>query len=271
VPQQGPFRMLLIFSAATFRASIKSSRRKLTLGDLPKLAREDFELSGLLVTTDLLAGWDIPDIERLRVQADKAGCPCLALVEPDPHDLGLLKNDRPDQSIDRMQRVLLAAHRMGASAVGFRVSGSNDSAAKDRLVARLKIVVAEAEKLDVNLLLAMAKGPTETAEGLIDTIKRVGGFRIGALADFQDAGATDDPADTVRRLAPYGPLVIASSVEFDDEGNHTRYDLASCANALADVGYDGAIAIEYRGAKAIEECVAATKTIVENALTETQK
>jgi len=260
--------MLLIFSAATYRASIKSSRRKLQLGDLPKLARQEFGLSGLLVTTDLLAGWNMPDIDRLRVQADKAACPCLAIVEPDPHDLGVLNNEKAAQSIDRMHRVLIAAHRMGCSAVGFRAAGSKDSAATDRLVNRLKVVVSQAEKLDVNFLLAMAKGPTETAEGLINTIKRVGGFRIGALADFQDAGATDDPAETIRRLAPYGPLVIASSIEFDDAGNHTRYDLLRCAGALADVGYDGAIAIEYRGAKALEQCVEWTRQTVENALTE---
>lgn len=263
--------MLLIFSAATYRSSIKSSRRKLLLGDLPKLAHEEFGLSGLLVTTDLLAGWDMPEIDELRVQADKAACPCLALVEPDPHDLGVVNKEKAAQSVDRMQRVIMAANRMGCSAVGFRASGSRDSAAVDRLVNRLKIVVALAEKLDVNFLLAMAKGPTETAEGLIDTIKRVGGFRIGALADFQDAGATDDPADTIRRLAPYGLLVIASSIEFDDDGNHTRYDLLGCAQALSDVGYDGTIAIEYRGAKAIEQCVEWTRLVVENALTESEK
>lgn len=260
--------MLLIFSAATYRASIKSSRRKLQLGDLPKLAREEFNLSGLLITTDLLAGWDMPDIDNLRMLADKTACPCLALVEPDPHDLGLRDNGKAARSIDRIQRVLLAAHRMGCSAVGFRIAGPNDSAATDRLVNRLKVVVSEAEKLDVNFLLAMARGPTETAEGLIDIIKRVGGFRIGALADFQDAGAADDPADTIRRLAPYGPLVIASSIEFNDEGVHARYDLNKCAGALADVGYDGSIAIEYRGARSIEQCVAWTRQAVENALTE---
>lgn len=262
--------MLLIFSAATYRASIKSSRRKLQLGDLPRQAHEEFGLSGLLVTTDLLSGWDMPEIDQLRVQADKAACPCLALVEPDAHDLGCRDNEKAAQSIDRMQRVLLAGHRMGCSAVGFRASSSNDSAACDRLVNRLKIVVAQAEKLDVNFLLAMAKGPTETAEGLIDTIKKVGGFRIGALADFQDAGATDDPPDTIRRLAPYGPLVIASSIEFDDDGAHTRYDLNACAQALADVGYDGSIAIEYRGAKAIEQAVGWTRDAVEHALTESE-
>ncbi|MCB9837819.1 MAG: sugar phosphate isomerase/epimerase [Phycisphaeraceae bacterium] len=262
--------MLLIFSAATYRASIKSSRRKLQLGDLPLLAHDEFGLSGLLVTTDLLAGWDTHDLDRLRVQADKSACPCLALVEPDPHDLGVLSNEKASESVDRMNRVLLAANRLGCSAVGFRVSGSNDSAATDRLVRRLKLVVAQAEKLDVNLLLAMAKGPTETAEGLIDTIKKVGGFRIGALADFQDAGATDDPADTIRRLAPYGPLVIASSVEFDDDGSHTRYDLGVCAGALAEVGYDGSIAIEYRGVKAIEQSIEWTKQTVERALTESE-
>jgi sugar phosphate isomerase/epimerase len=263
--------MLLIFSAATYRASIKSSRRKLQLGDLPKLACEEFELSGLLVTTDLLAGWDMPDLDQLRIQADKTACPCLALVEPDPHDLCVRDNEKATISIDRMQRVLIAAHRMGCSAVGFRAAGSNDSAATERLINRLKAVVSHAEKLDVNFLLAMARGPTETAEGLIDTIKRVGGFRIGALADFQDAGATDDPAETIRRLAPYGPLVIASSIEFDEEGNHTRYDLGSCAGALADVGYDGSIAIEYRGAKSIEQCVGWTRMAVENAMAETEK
>lgn len=262
--------MLLIFSAATYRASIKSSRRKLQLGDLPKLVHEEFELSGLLVTTDLLAGWDMPDLDKLRIQADKTACPCLALAEPDPHDLGIRDNEKASRSIERMHRVLIAAHRMGCSAVGFRAAGSNDSAATERLINRLKVVVSHAEKLDINFLLAMARGPTETAEGLIDTIKAVGGFRIGALADFQDAGATDDPAETIRRLAPYGPLVIASSVEFDDEGNHMRYDLNKCAGALADVGYDGSIAIEYRGSKAIEQCVGWTRQAVENAMAESE-
>jgi len=260
--------MLLIFSAATFRASIKSSRRKLQLVDLPKIARQDFDLSGLLVTTDLLAGWDMPDLDNLRIQADKASCPCLALVEPDPHDLGVMDDNRAAESLDRMTRVILAANRLGCSSVGFRVSTTGEGPACDRLVERLKEIVSQAEKYDVNFLLSMARGPTETAEGLIDIIKRVGGFRIGALADFQDAGATDSPAETVRRLAPYGPVVIASSIEFDDDGNHTRYDLNACAGALADVGFDGAIAVEHRGQKAIEQCVLWTKQALEHALVE---
>ncbi len=256
--------MLFILSAATYRSAIKSSRRKMTLEDLPRLAHDELGLSGVMLTTDLLHGWDLPDLDRFREIADKASCPCLALVEPDAHPLGSGDAGKALAVADRFERVCIAANRLGCSAVGFTVSSPASEAGRLALSERLKPIVTRAERLDLNFLLTMGEGSLAKPEGLIDLIKQVGGFRVGALPDFQVAAGAGAPADVLRRLAPYASLIVASTTQFDERGGHKPYDLAPIAEALVSVGYDGTIAVEHRGGKDVERCIEWTRQAIQS-------
>ena len=97
------------------------------------------------------------------------------------------------------------------------------------------------------MLIQPGSGLTQTPEQLTEIIKRVGGFRIGSLPDFQVAADSGDANQYLRRLAPYAPVLFGSTVEFQKNGTHSAFDLKPCVEALVDVGYDASIAIDYRG------------------------
>jgi len=254
--------MLLILSISSFRRSI-GGKGGPSLFDLPHIGHANLHLRGLMTPTDLLAGADANELDRFRERADKASCPCLFLVEPEPHPLGESSQQAAEASSERMQKVLRAAHRMGCSAATFSISGSGGSDTLDRAAKRLKAVSSAAERLDVNLLLHPCEGFTEAPEGITELIKLVGGFRLGSMPDFEAAAASGDPSEYLRRLAPYAPVVVAASREFDAEGRHTAYSLKDCCEALLSVGYDGAIALEYRGEGDVEEGIRQTRDIIE--------
>lgn len=253
--------MLLILSASSFRRSL-AAKGGMSLSDLPKVGHSDLDLRGLMTPTDLFAGADAARLDRFRETADKASCPCLFLVEPDPHPLGGSSEKKAAASRERMEKVLRAAHRLGCSAATFSISGGGDRSLQ-AAAPRLKHISAIAERLDINLLLRPCNGFTHEPEGVTELIKIVGGFRLGSMPDFEAAAESGDPTDYLRRLAPYAPVVLASSREFDADGNHTAYSLEQCAEALVSVGYDGAVALEYRGVGDIEEGIRKTREIIE--------
>ncbi len=190
-----------------------SGAPKLDLLDVPRFTREELGLHGLTLTTDLLAGSTRDRLTGLRDAGDKAGCAALVLVEPDPLPIAELAESKGEQSIERMRRVLEAARLLGCSSAGFSIRGKDDDASFERACERLKPVVEIGERWEINVLIRPSKGLTETPDRTIELIKKVGGFRIGTLPDFQSAAATDDPAGYLRRLTPYASALLASTVE----------------------------------------------------------
>ena len=89
-PLQSPQRMLLTLNASCLRSQLTSPKGgtpSLALSDLPQYTREVLGLGGLNLTTDLLVGADRRRLEQLRERADRAGCPCLLLIESEPQKL----------------------------------------------------------------------------------------------------------------------------------------------------------------------------------------
>jgi len=128
---------------------------------------------------------------------------------------------------------------------------------------RLRPVMERAEKLDINLLIAPTKGLTSRPERVTELLKKVGGFRIGTYPDFQTASEYKDPVSYLQRLTPYATAVAATTVKFDTgkEGEepaadalsqgplkHSPFDLKPLVDAVISVGYDGPLALDYRGA-----------------------
>jgi sugar phosphate isomerase/epimerase len=252
--------MLLTLTANSLRSLLargKSGKAKLELADLPAFARDQLGLHGLNLGTDLLAGVSREGLEKLRERADKAGCACLLLIESEPQPFGDPSEAAGPPLIERLTKVVQAANLLGCSSVAVKVAGRDDPAAVARAAERLRKAVVKAEKLELNVLLSPHDGMTATPERVTELLKKVGGFRVGTYPDFQAAAASPDPAGYLRRLTPYAAMVSASTVKFsggtgDDEGEeaplkHTPYDLKPLVEAIVSVGYDGTLAIDYRG------------------------
>jgi sugar phosphate isomerase/epimerase len=255
--------MLLTLTASCLRSMLTAGRGKkpkLDLLDLPTYARETLGLAGINLSTDLLVGADRSRLESVRERADRASCACLLLVEADIQPFGATQEKASAGAVERMLRVVEAAHILGCSAAAVRIEANDDDATFARVASRLKPVMERAEKLDINLLISPAKGLTARPERVTELLKKVGGFRIGTYPDFQTASESKDPVAYMQRLTPYATAVAATTVKFttpaggelgdedlDAAFKHAPYELKPLVDAVISVGYDGPLALDYRG------------------------
>lgn len=234
---------------------------KLDLLDLPSFTRNELGLTGLNLSTDMLAGSDASRLVSIRERADRASCSCLLLVEPEAQSLA---GAGAAAAALRMQRVVEAAQILGCTAASVRIEAPDDDVSLTKVAASLKPVVERAEKLDINLVISPGAGLTERPERVTELLKKVGGFRVGTYPDFEAASRAKDPAAYLHRLTPYATVVSATSVKFVPAGKkavpeptpqavrdgllvHEPYNLKQMVGAIQAVGYDGPIALDYRG------------------------
>jgi sugar phosphate isomerase/epimerase len=258
--------MLLTLTASCLRSMLSPGRGKkpkLDLLDLPVYTRQTLGLAGINLSTDLLAGSDRSRLEAVRERADRASCACLLLIESDLQPFGATGEKTAAGAGERMLRVVEAAHILGCSAAAMRIEADDEDATFLRVAARIRPVMERAEKLDINLLIAPARGLTGRPERVTELLKKVGGFRIGTYPDFQTAAEYKDPVAYLQRLTPYATAVAATTTKFvsekgspadEDEGDpglvykHEPYALKPLVEAVISVGYDGPLSLDYRGA-----------------------
>lgn len=254
----------------------------MSIADLPKFAHEQLGLRALNLSTDLLKGMGRSDLEKIRDMGDKCGCSILMLDQPQALAMGDAKGPNGEESIARMKRVITAASLLGCNSVSVCIKSKDSDDHFDRVAQRMRVVMETADSLDINVLISPIDGLTSDPERVTGLIKGIGGFRIGTFPDFINATKSGDPSGYLRKLTPYASVVNASTLEFiagepkdsdtpmseaeldglsgldalaaelesmDEEPApvHVGYDLPELVKAIKSVGFDGNIALDYRG------------------------
>lgn len=262
--------MLLTLSANSLAGLMGKAKTDLTLFDVPKIGHAELGFQGVNIQTSMLKGWDVKDIDRLRDVSDKAACPCLLLVEEEPHPLGGSDEAKIADSLDRIDRVLRVASRLGCSSVAVRATGKGadaESIAADNL----KKIISRAERMEINVLVAADPQLCKTPEDLTNLIRKVGGFRIGAFPDFQLAAESGDSTGYLRSLVPYASVVTASFMDITSTGKHSAFSLDDCLDAVMSVGFEGSLSFEYRGSKDPNQHLERMREMVEQRIEAAQK
>ncbi|MDP7008429.1 MAG: TIM barrel protein [Phycisphaerales bacterium] len=210
--------------------------------DCPKISSEQLGLRGVMVDADHLSGWEMEQYDAFRNAADKVHCPCLLLRGTRQLDLFLDQ----EASRERILRLAVAANRLGCNAVAISPVFPNEAESVDHVVAQLREAMSDVERLDLNLLLQPTEGFTSDPDELIEVIKKIGGFRIGALPTFSSAAQSDDPLEALRKLAPYAGGVIA---DFPSGRGKRKIDPVDGLLAVREVGYSNSLALQYIGTK----------------------
>ncbi len=217
-----------------------------SLMQVPEFAAKELGLRGLNLPSGLLAGRAAQDLDKIRDLADKAGAPCLVLIEETPLSFGDPKADTRTQLEERVRRLAAAANRLGCRDIAVRCAAKNTDEEFERVAGGLKTALQEVDRYDLNVLLLPHEGLTFEPARLTDLIKKVGGFRIGSLPSFAHAHATGDVEKTLRKLAPYAESIDATIVGFKGE-THQPFDLAACVESVRAVGYVNTLALDYVG------------------------
>jgi hypothetical protein len=224
--------------------------------DIPNLAAEKLNLKGVMIDANHLSGWGQESYDRFRNNGDKEKSPCLLVRDNTPMDL----IGAQEQSMERIQRLSVAANLLGCNAIAITPNFPDDKSAIDTIVKQLRKSMSGVERLELNLLLQPSAGLSSSPDELIEIIKQIGGFRIGALPTFSAAGATGDGLDALRKLAPYAGGIVA---DFPlGRGKKTVNPLEGL-KAVREVGYSNTIALNYIGkGDALKEISKVTKKML---------
>ncbi len=88
---------------------------------------------------------------------------------------------------------------------------------------------------------------SEHPEELVELFKAVG-KNCGALPDFGNFPNETTRQNGLKLLFPFARTVChAKGLEFDAQGNETKFDFAQCVKTSKDAGYKGVYSIEYEG------------------------
>ncbi len=282
--------MLLTLNAVSMRKRMKgTSKKALSLTDLPQLTLDQLCLRGLIVDTSLLQGWHLDQMDQLRIRADQAGCPCLVLRESHLVAANTTDDKLKTDSLDRLSLVAQAAHRLGCNALAVTVKSFTDDVGLERSASFLREVMKRLDRLELNLLIEPGSGTIAKPEVLIELVKKVGGFRIGTMPNFANAWNSDDCVTTLRQTVPYAGAVLAtcgfdaaksSKSKTKNAKSTTNPDqtealgqvdiemLNLCVEAIKSVGYSQILAIDYVGHGAPENIIDAARLTILEAMDE---
>ena len=228
--------------------------------EIPSLSSEKLDLRGLMIDAEHLSGWTMETYDTFRNNADKAKSPCL-LVR-DNTQMDLLEN--AETALVRIKRLSAAANRLGCNAVAITPVFPKDQHAVEAIVEQIRCAMHDVERLELNLLLQPCEGLTSEPDHLIEIIKQIGGFRIGALPTFTNASATGDGIDALRKLAPYAGGIVA---DFPCGRGKKKIDPVDGLRAVLEVGYSNTIALNYSGKgdalKELRKTVVKLKAVLE--------
>ncbi len=246
VPEGHPVQsqITLTLNASCLRHAPKRGGEPVALMDIPEFVSQEFGLRGIQLPVDLIRGRTLRQMEELRHNADKAGCPLLVLSQDEPIDLGAGSDGT--EGVARIAALGSAARHLGCGHVAIRTTTSPDRT--DAVIANAKRAIDLLRKSDVGLLMRSGGETMPDPTGLADIIRRIGGFHIGAMPSFQDAHASGDLGGAIRLLAPYSHLVEATIIGFGKAG-HDKWDLGEAVEALRGVGYMSLLSIDWRGTK----------------------
>lgn len=234
-------QILLSLSGACLGRPIPRKGTTLALLDMPPFVAEELELRGLNLSVDLIRGHPATTLEKLRHIADRAHCPCLVLYQDEPFDF-CANIEASTQALRNLGR---AAKLLGCSELAIRVACPPTNV--HTVAATLKSALGVIQQFDVNLLIRPSIAPPDSPEQLMDLVKKIGGFHIGAMPSFAYAHATGDGIEALRKLAPYSSAIEATSAGFDKDGAHTSWDLNGYVEALLSFGYLNKISIDWTG------------------------
>jgi hypothetical protein len=208
--------------------------------DVPRVSAETFGLRGVMIDAKHLAGWGIDSYDTFRNCGDKLNSPCLLVRDSIPMDL----LGASEKFLERIQRLSIAANRLGCNALAITPTFPENKESVDKIVLSLREAMVGIERLELNLLLQPCEGLSSNPDELIEIIKQIGGFRIGALPTFSTAGATGEGIEALRKLAPYAGGIVA---DFPTGRGKKNLDPVEGLKAIREVGYSNTVALNYTG------------------------
>ncbi|HXV61180.1 MAG TPA: sugar phosphate isomerase/epimerase family protein [Vicinamibacteria bacterium] len=239
--------------------------------DFPVIARRDYGIAAIEYVNTFFfdRARDETYLAELRRRASGEGVESLLIMCDAEGDLGDPDAQARSRTVENHHKWVGAAKFLGCHSirVNARSAGSYDEQMKLAADGLRRLVEYGADQ-DVNVIVENHGGLSSNGAWLAGVMGLVDHPRVGTLPDFGNFRVSEeeqyDNYRGVRELMPWAKAVSAKAYDFDEAGNHTRFDFERLMRIVLDAGYRGYVGIEYEGDRLSEaEGIHATKRLLE--------
>ncbi len=224
--------------------------KKLSLLDYPALCKEEFGVDGVELNSPFFESLEPDYLDQLKRNAEEAGVQLVSIAVDAPGNLSSLDEEERRQSVLTHLPWGSAAGRLGC--ISYRANtGGSDKATPEEIAQCIKSfseLGQAAAPLGVKVIIENHGGIARYPEPIVEVVKGVGTDKCGTCPDFGNFEA-DIRYEALEKVMPYAVVVHAKSHDFDENGNHTEWDLARCVQIVKDSGFDGWLMVEFEGKK----------------------
>ncbi len=235
--------------------------------DFPKIAREQFDISGCEFVNQFFKdkAHDSAYLRDLKKRADDHGVTCVLIMIDGEGDLSEPDKAKRNQAVENHKKWVDAAAALGCHSIRVN-TGAHYSATDVASAAEGCGALTEyGDSHKINIICENHGGPSSDPDALLALIKKVNHPRFGTLPDFGNFPDKKHVYAPIARMMPYAKGVSAKSYDFDDSGKETQLDFARILKIVTDAGYHGWVGIEYEGSRLSEpEGIKATKKLLES-------
>jgi len=233
--------ILVSLSASCLLQPLPKQKSPIALLDVPRFVSEELEVRGINIPVQMIRQQTPQTLERLRDEADRSQCPCLVLYRDEPLDFQA-EAERSAQVVREMGK---RARLLGCAEVAVRIS--NIASASAQIAQFLKAAVEGLQRFEVNLLIRPSIQPCDQPDAVIDLVRKIGGFHIGAMPSFANAAATEDAQQCLKKLIPYSLAVEATVTSVNKDGSPKDDLFDQHIDTLVKLGFSNKLSIDWQG------------------------
>ncbi len=262
--QAAPRSFDISIAAWSFHRSIGTGEGKIPMLDLPKIARQDFDIGGVELVNRMMASTDKAYVDEFAKNcADNNVKPLLIMVDGEGN-IGSKDESQREDAVTRHMKLVDIAADLGCHSIRMNWAGAaqNVTESPEKLKAFIDVSVAPFRKLcdygdkkNINIILENHGGASSHPAAMEKLMAEVDHPRFGTLPDFGNFPRKDngeyalDIYDAIDRLMKFAKAVSAKCYDFDEAtGLETKLDFERLIKICVDKHkYSGFIGIEYEG------------------------
>jgi sugar phosphate isomerase/epimerase len=269
-------------AAWSLHRTIGEGEGKIPMLDMPKLAREEFDIGAIELVNRMLVphtkSFDDmkPYLEELAANAKDHDVKILLTMVDREGDIGSTNNRLRSNAVFRHKKWMDITKFLGGHSIRMNWKGAPDDVVQqgaepltefiDRSVPGFRELCEYGENQNINVILENHWGASSYPSAVTQLIEAIDHPRFGTLPDFGNFPEDVDKYEAVDSMMKYAKAVSAKCYDFDDEtGLETKLDYERLiANVVDKHGYHGYIGIEYEGNRLSEfDGIKACKKLLE--------
>lgn len=247
--------------------TIGEGEGKIPMLDMPKLARENWDIEAIELVNRMLASDETAYLDQLAKNASDHKVSIQLIMVDGEGNIGADSESQVEKAITGHKHWIDIANYLGCHSIRMNWGGApkgweEDEAALGAFITRsvpgFRALCDYGDSKNINVIIENHGGPSSYIDPMQKLMAAVDHERFGTLPDFGNFPPEVDIYEGIDALMNYAKAVSAKCYDFDPEtGKHTAsrrmIDFEKMIEIVCDKhGYTGYIGIEYEGDKMSE-------------------